>query len=134
MTEQNKQGYVLEVLPLQAAIVRLGPGDALPDWAGGEFFSVTRTVEELSVVCPEDRVPGSAAAERGWSCLKVVDSLDFDQVGVLASLAEPLRRAAIPIFVVSTYDTDYLLVKASRLDDSIGALRDAGHEVRQGDC
>lgn len=133
MTEQEKRAYRLEILPLRAAIVRLGGRDPLPDWAGGEFVSVTRTVDELSIVCPEDRVPDTASAERGWSCFKVAGCLDFDQVGVIASLAEPLRRAAIPIFVVSTYDTDYLLVKASRLEESIEAIRAAGHEVRRGD-
>ncbi len=130
MTALQEPRYLLELLPISAAVVRLAPSQALPNWAGGEFVSITRTAEELSVVCVEDRVPDDAAAERGWRCLRVAGPLDFEQVGVIASIAEPLREAGIPIFVVSTYDTDYLLIKASRLEKSIAALRDAGHEVQ----
>lgn len=130
MTALQEPRYLLELLPIRAAVVRLAPSEALPYWASGEFVSITRTVDELSIVCPENCVPDGTAAECGWSCLRVAGPLDFEQVGVIASLAEPLREAGIPIFVVSTYDTDYLLIKASRLEKSVAALRDAGHEVR----
>jgi hypothetical protein len=125
----------LEVLPGEFAIVRLDAGAALPGWIqpAAEFLSITRTREELSIVCESSRVPSDlpaeTPAERGWRCMKVEGLLDFSMTGVLASLAEPLARAGIPIFVVSTFYTDYLLVKAVNVEAAIAALESAGHLV-----
>lgn len=96
----------------------------------GPLASVTRTGAELSVVCAQEAVPESVQAERGWRAMAVAGPLDFALTGVLASLAEPLAEAGVPIFVVSTFDTDWLLVKDDRLDDALAALRARGHEVR----
>ena len=119
----------LQRLDVRLAIARLGPADPLPDWAAGPIVSITRTHQELSIVCPEERVPPGVVAERGWACLIVAGPLDFREVGVIASLAAPLRDAAISIFIVSTYDTDYLLIKAEDFDEAKNVLLAAGHEL-----
>jgi uncharacterized protein len=122
----------LEVLRGEFAIVRLDTTAALPGWIeAAEFLSITRTREELSIVCESSRVPAQIAAERGWRCLKVEGPLDLSLTGVLASLAEPLARAGIPIFAISTFDTDYLLVKAGNLEAGIAALESAGHVINE---
>ena len=120
----------LVCLASELGIVRLGPADSVPQWAQrGCFQSVTRTTEELSIVCDSHDIPAEVAAERDWSCLCVAGRLDFALTGVLASLAEPLAKAGISIFVVSTYDTDYVLVRTRALADAVAALRNAGHDV-----
>ena len=91
--------------------------------------SITRTAEELSVVCSPEAVPEGVSHEPGWRALTVDGPLDFSLTGVLASLAGPLAEAGIPIFVVSTYDTDWLLVQAERLDAAVAVLRARGHDI-----
>ncbi|MBI3660697.1 ACT domain-containing protein [Candidatus Acetothermia bacterium] len=121
----------LSVLPGQFAICRFSQGASIPIWAlSGSFFSITRTSEELSVVCSQGLVPSEFQSERNWRCLKVEGPLDFALTGVLASIAEPLARANISIFSISTYDTDYLFVKESDLEKTISILSQTGHEVR----
>ena len=102
----------------------------MPAWATGPFVSVTRTADELSVVCPEDVVPSEVRAERGWRCLRVAGTLDFSMAGVLAALVGPLAAAGVSVFAVSTFDTDYLLVKDQDLRRAVDVLRNAGHAVR----
>ncbi len=111
----------LDVLRGDFAIVKLDAADPIPEWAAGEFVSITRTRDELSIVCES---PGGE-----WRCLKVEGPLDFSLVGILASLAEPLAKAGVPIFAISTFDTDYILVKADNLERAIRALRSAGHTI-----
>ena len=112
------------------AVCRFDPQEARPAWVSeADFSSVTRTAEELSIVCRENLVPEDVMREAGWACLKVEGPLDFSLTGVLASLAGPLAEAGISIFAVSTFDTDYLLVKAHDLEDAAVALRQAGHTV-----
>jgi hypothetical protein len=114
------------------AICRLSPGASLPAWAAGtRFLSVTRTVVELSVVCEDAMVPEAAHAERDRRLLQIEGTLAFALTGVLASVAEPLAKAEISIFAVSTYDTDYLLVSGKDLQHAIQVLEAAGHTVRQ---
>lgn len=120
----------LSLLPETLAVCRLAPDAGVPAWAWtGEPASVTRTRDELSIVCRMDAVPRGVRAEGGWRCLKVEGPLDFALTGILASLAAPLAAAGIALFAVSTYDTDYLLVKAENLDRAAGVLRGAGHRV-----
>ena len=122
---------VLSTLPGRWAVCRLHAEAAVPAWAeGGSFFSATRTREELSIVCEEAAVPEGVKAERGWAALKLHGPIPFGTTGVLASLTAPLAEAGISLFAVSTYDTDYLLVKAESLAEAISALRKAGIEIR----
>jgi hypothetical protein len=95
----------------------------------GEFFSVTRTPAELSAVCDVAVVPTGVKAEGPWLVLAVRGPLDFDVIGVLSALSAPLATAGISIFAVSTYDTDYLLVRDHELDRAVRALREAGHNI-----
>jgi hypothetical protein len=120
----------LELLAGSYAVVRLDAGERLPDWAGeGPFVSITRTDAELSIVCPQEAVPPAARAERGWRCLRVAGPLGFGMTGILAGLAGPLASSGVSIFVVSTYDTDYLMMQQRDLDRGIDALARAGHTV-----
>lgn len=108
------------------------PADATlgSDWlASGPWLSMTRTADELSLVGPEGTSPPGARVEPGWRLLRVRGALDFAMTGVLAALAAPLADAEIPIFVVSTFDTDYLLLKDDDLEAAVTVLREHGHEV-----
>ncbi|MBU2601362.1 MAG: ACT domain-containing protein [Actinobacteria bacterium] len=109
----------LRLLPDRLAICRLEPDSPVPDWClGGGFRTVSWTAEETSVVCPESGVPAEVRAERGWRAFMVEGPLDFSQTGVLAEIAEPLARADISIFVVSTFDTDFVLVREASVDEA----------------
>jgi uncharacterized protein len=120
----------LVVLDDEFAIARLDASDPTPAWAAqGSLTSVTRTSEELSVVCAASAVPTSVQAERGWRCLRVAGRLDLSLTGVLASIANPLAKAQLSLFAVSTHDTDYVLVRKQSLTAVIGCLNAAGHEV-----
>lgn len=111
------------------AILRL-PADAdVPAWAWPAFSSVTRTIDELSIVALESRLPAGIHAEGGWRVLEVAGPLEFSQVGVLASLTSPLAAAGISIFALSTFDTDYLMVRDTDLDKAVEALAAAGHRL-----
>jgi hypothetical protein len=120
----------LRVLAGELAVCRLpadAPAPAPPPEA--TLFSVTRTREELSVVCvPADAPPG-ARTKAGWRALQVAGPLDFALTGILAAIAAPLAQAGVSLFAVSTYDTDYVLVGDDALDAAVAALRAAGHDV-----
>lgn len=121
----------LQVLSERLAVCRLAPEAAVPAWAWtGPVACVARTAGELSIVCAEAAVPAGVAAERGWRALGVAGPLDFGLTGVLAALAAPLAEAGIPLFALSTYDTDYLLVRAEALAEACRVLRAAGHTVQ----
>ena len=126
----SRTGLRLRMLPGMFAVFRLGHDDVVPSGirAGG-LLSVTRTPDELSIVCSEGDVPEGARCEKGWKCLAVDGPLSFSATGILASLAGPLAEAEVPIFVVSTFDTDYLLVPGSQVTQAVTALTAAGHEV-----
>ena len=110
------------------AIIRLSPGLAIPDWAlRGAFFSVTSTAEELSVVCPQAQVPAGIAHDGDWACLKLQGPFPFSETGILTSFVQPLSERTISVFAISTFDTDYVLVKQGWVDQAVAALRDAGH-------
>ncbi|WP_254388498.1 ACT domain-containing protein [Thermanaeromonas sp. C210] len=112
------------------AICRLDKDAPLPEWVQrSSFFSCTRTPSELSIVCPQKDVPPNILCEKGWRCFKVEGPLDFSLTGVLASLVTPLAEERISIFAISTYDTDYLLVKEEQLDLAIRVLKQSGHHI-----
>jgi len=127
----NRPVHHLTLLPNLFAICRLDAASAIPTWAtAGRFFSITRTGEELSIVCLQADVPEGIRCERDWRCLAVAGPLPFTMVGVLHSLVQPLAEAGISVFALSTFDTDYLLVKAVDLARAIDALRQHGHVIR----
>ena len=120
----------LELLPARYAVVRLPPDAALPAWLRPEGFrNVAWTADELSIVCDEAMPPGDAGAERGWRCFKLRGPFDFALTGILLAVLEPLAGAGIGIFAVSTFDTDYVLVKQAKLQVAIEALAAAGHRL-----
>lgn len=127
------KSLTLTVLPGRLAICRLAADASLP--AGidrARFCSLTRTTEELSLVLPEEMVEAGWPAETGYRALRVLGPLDLGLTGVLASLAMPLAAASVSIFALSTYDTDYILVREGDLERAQQALAAAGHEVIEG--
>jgi hypothetical protein len=123
-----KQQFVL--LPETFAVCRLDPVSPIPSWpTQGSFWSISRSADELSIVCPEDAVPDEIRCERGWRCLHVGGTLPFSAVGILESITFPLARAGISVFAISTFDTDYLLVRGKDLTNALEALRQAGHRI-----
>ena len=122
----------LTLQPLSLAVCRLAAEEPLPGWATrGPFFSITRTPEELSVVCADADVPEGVKRDGPWACFKVKGPLDFGLTGILASLTAPLARDGIPVFALSTYDTDYLLVREDKRDAAVVSLLAAGFDLRQ---
>jgi hypothetical protein len=121
----------LTILACEYAVCRLAPDTpAIPAWATvGPWYSIARTADELSIVCPTARVPGEIQAERGWRMLRLTGPFPFDLTGILAAVLAPLAEAALPIFALSTFDTDYVLLKARDLAGAVAALRAAGHRV-----
>jgi uncharacterized protein len=113
----------LDVLPGVFAVCRLDPGADTPR----EFWSVTRTADELSVICAKEAIPEGARAERGWRALRVAGPLDFALTGVAAALTAPLAAAGISVLPVATFDTDYLFVREESLARALAALTAAGH-------
>ena len=112
-------------------ITRLAPGEAIPAWTlDTAFCSVTRTRTELSIVCDEEPVPPQVHADRGWRLLSVDGPLDLNLDGILAGLTATLAQANVSVFVVSTHDTDYLLVRDGHLRRAVDALEAAGYAVR----
>lgn len=124
-------GLPLDLLDQPLAVCRLDPMAAVPPWVAGDLVSVTRTTDELSVVCAADAVPIGTRVEGPFRALAVRGPLDFALTGVLAALAVPLAEARVPVFVLSTYDTDVVLVPADRVDAAVRALEDAGHAVHE---
>lgn len=112
------------------AICKLDKDAAIPAWAtAGDFFSSTRTTDELSIVCSQSVAPEEVHCERDWRCLRVAGTMAFSVVGVLASLVTPLAEAGISVFAISTFDTDYLLVKEKDFEKALAALRQHGRKV-----
>ena len=123
----SERSLALRLLPGRCAVCRLDPHAPLPAWAfhnDATFWSLTRTPDELSLVCDQDSVPPSVArVEPGWRALQAEGPIPFDDTGVLASLATPLAEAGIPLFALSTYDTDVVLVKERDLERALAVLR-----------
>lgn len=116
------------------AVCRFEPTAPLPDWIGETgFYSVTRTEAELTVVCPETRLARGTTSETGWRCFKVQGVLDFSEIGIIFSLTRPLAESGVSVFVISTFDTDYFMVKEKDLATAIDALTAEGHEINEDD-
>ena len=125
------RSYELLVLPESFGICRFPPTALLPSWVDhGKFWTVSRSPDELSIVCEEEGIPSSVHSETGFACLKVISPLDFSAVGVIADLSGALAASGISILTISTFDTDYVLVRQTDLPDAIDSLREAGHVVQ----
>jgi len=127
-----KRTFVLSLLPGTFAICHLAPDAVVPDWAKrGQFFSITRTSDELSIIAETALVPERLRTEASWRVMKVHGPFDFAEVGVLASLVGPLAALGVSVFTISTFDTDYLLVQCIQLRDAVAGLRNAAHTVHE---
>ena len=125
----------LSLLEGRFVVLQLEPGSSIPAWVlEGEFFTVSKTTEELSIVCLESNVPTNSDVrlERDWACLKLQGPFEFSLTGILLSVLEPLAKVNVGIFALSTFNTDYVLVKAENLEKAIVALEAAGHRVSRG--
>ena len=121
---------LLTIQPQTLNVCRLDPSEPIPGWAlPADFLSITRTADELSIVCPADCVPQGVRSVGPWRALKVEGPLDFALTGILAGLTAALAQAGISVFAIATFDTDYLLVREESLDAAVQALRQAGYRV-----
>lgn len=110
------------------AVCQVSAAEPAPDWAmRGTLWSVSRTPSELSVICEQRHVPEGVRAQGGWAAIELSGKFPFEMTGVLAAVAGPLAEAGVPVFAMSTYDTDWVLVPAEKLADAVRALRAAGH-------
>jgi hypothetical protein len=119
----------IELFTGRYGVARLAGGSRIPEWAAGEFTSITATPDEVSVTCPEALIPEGTRSERGWRVLKLTGPLDFALVGILARISGILAEEKISIFAISTFDTDYILVKDDNASQAVKALMDNGFEV-----
>lgn len=123
---------VIQVLSGEFAIARLPADAAVPAWADAKAFSaVTRTADELSVLCPAAQVPTDVKHEGGWRILKLRGPFNFTETGILSSVLDPLAFSRISILALSTFDTDYVLVKGTELEAAIRTLRNADHTIER---
>lgn len=134
MTDETPAGSLtLAVLDGELAVARLAPDAPVPGWLPVTgFTTVSRTADELSVLCDAEAVPDLGAdvpVERGWGALKLEGPFAFTLTGILAAVLVPLAEAGVGIFAISTFDTDYVLVKQDQLDAAVQVLRTAGHKV-----
>ena len=116
---------VLSIVRGELAIVQLPPVPAIPSWLSldaGPLVSITRTEDEVSIVCPAQTVPGGIKCEAGWRAFKLEGKFEFSEVGILASILNPLARAGIGILAISTFNTDYILVRASAVEKARAVL------------
>jgi len=120
----------LHVLPGRMAICRLGPEEEAPLWAhSGVLSSVTRTEAETTVICREEKVPAGITCSKRWYCLRIGGVLDFSETGILSTLTAPLAGEGIPVYALSTYSTDLILIKDKDLSRAVRVLSGAGHRV-----
>ena len=120
----------LTITPERLAVCRLPAAGAVPPWAEGPgLFALVRDADALSVVCAEDRVPVDVRRECGWRALRLEGPFAFTETGVLAAVLAPLAAGEVGIFALSTFDTDYVLVKETRLAEAVRVLREGGHQV-----
>jgi len=128
--KMNKKILTMELLDGIYGVCRLDKNELIPNWAqNGDFFSITRTADELSIVCSEEFIPSDVKCEGDWKILKIKGPLVFSLVGILASISTILAQKGITIFAISTYDTDYILVKNKDIDNTVEALVNERYEV-----
>ncbi len=122
----------LILLQDQFAICQLDASSAIPEWAlEQEWFSITRTPDELSILCAQQYVPRQVKSETEWRALQVRGSFAFTEIGVMDSLTDPLAQAGISLLAISTFDTDYIFVQGEHLDRAVTTLKSAGHQIER---
>jgi hypothetical protein len=127
---ETRQALKFRQLPGLYVIIRQDSNSPVPGWVSkSEFVSITRTADELSIVCPADHIPKEFSTVPRWICLKLEGPFPFSQTGVLLGFIEPLSSNAVPIFAISTYDTDYVLIPQEHIDRALILLREARHEL-----
>jgi len=120
----------LFVLPGQMAVCRLDPEEPFPLWARSSVLSsITRTQTETTVVCPEEDLPAGVTCNKSWRCLRIGGVLDFSETGILSSLTGALAGEGIPMYALSTYSTDLILIKEEDLSRAVLVLARCGHRV-----
>jgi len=120
----------MKLLKERYGVCRLDKTELIPEWSkNSDFFAITRTADELSVVCSQDNIPNDIKCEKDWRILKIQGPLDFSLIGILASISTILAQKGISIFAISTYDTDYILVKNKDIDNAIESLIKERYEV-----
>jgi hypothetical protein len=113
------------------SICRLDPGKPIPTWAlEGPFYSITHSADELSIICDSRAIPKGMKTDNGWRAIQLEGPFDFSLIGIMLSVTTPLAEAGVSILAVSSFDTDYVLVKGINLANAIKALINAGHNVR----
>ena len=123
---------VLKILKEEFAIHRLGAEEPIPKAVlDSKFFWVGKTDEELSIVCESKTLPDKGEVNKGWSCIKVVAQLDLELTGIIAGLSSALAKAAISIFALSTFDTDYILVKSEQIEKAAQVLKNSGYDIEK---
>ena len=126
----SEKAITIEITQGIYGVCRLSKEQAIPKWAiDSPFFSITKTLDELSIVCPQNNIPSDIKCERDWKVLKVLGPLDFSLIGILASISGALAKKGVSIFAISTFDTDYILLKESSLANAIEALRQEGYFI-----
>lgn len=120
----------LKLLKATFSVLKLGIAQSIPSWATqSDHFFISKTSDELSIICPQADVPSDIEASTGWRCFRVDGDLEFEQVGVVATLSKPIADAGISLFLVSTHDRDYVLVHADTLQDTIQTYEAAGFVI-----
>lgn len=120
----------MKLLKERYGVCRLGKNEPIPEWTkNSDFCSITKTLDELSIVCTEASIPKDIKCEKDWRILKIEGPLDFSLIGILASISTILAQEGISIFAISTYDTDYILVKNNDIDNAVKSLIKERYEV-----
>lgn len=120
----------LSVLEPLFAVCKIKGSQLLPEWATkGEFWTISKTSDEVSIVCDQNFIPPEVTAEKNWRAIKVLGPLDFSLTGILSSIANPLAENKISIFAISTFDTDYILIKQSELNNAVNILSKSGFKI-----
>lgn len=127
---RGQEPLTLQLLSGKYGVCRLEADASIPSWGQkSPFYSVTRTKDELSIICLENEIPSEVKCENEWRLLKILGPLDFSLIGILAPISQLMAEQQISIFALSTYDTDYILVREAKVSDAEKALISAGYKV-----
>ena len=130
MIKLTKQNLTLKLLKDIYGVCRLNKDESIPSWAfDGEFSSITKTDDELSIVCLKDNIPKDTKCELDWKILKILGPLDFSLIGILSKISTLMAENNISIFAVSTYDTDYIMIKENDLKQAVSILENNSYKI-----